>query len=72
MGLTMRVGDTDDALVKVEEGSEDVLANGIEICRVGDKYEAGYEAEDGAETVLANGIGIHRGSIPVVIPEGEG
>jgi hypothetical protein len=68
----MRVGDLDDAGVEVETGSEDVWANGIEICRVDDFYVAGYQALDGSETVFANGRGIHRGSIPEITPEGEG
>ena len=72
MGLTMRIGDLDDAGVPVLEGSEDVWANQIGICRVGDAYVAGYLALDGSETVFANGLGIHRGSIPEITPEGEG
>ena len=72
MGLIMRIGDKDDAGVEVEEGSEDVLANGIEICRVDDAYVAGYLAKTGSVDTLANGIPIHRGPFQEGLPLGEG
>ena len=72
MGNIMRIGDKDSAGVEVLEGSEDVLANGIEICRVDDAYVAGYLAMIGSSDVLTNGRHTHRGPFREGLPVGEG